>query len=201
MIYANLKNDVDFKGQLTAADVRLLPSILRNLEVKTDREGFRALAASLPRLVKLEHLDFEGHLTEAEMPLLPEVLFSLRVQTDGAGLRALARRLPCLTKLLSLTVRLLDCPPVDSMSALPCEVKHLTLDLKHVTPPSWEWVCDAVHVLCSSRRQEFYVNVPLGCDALQVQSVWQELRDRGAQMFGKSSKQIRILSWNLSCKI
>ncbi|XP_063599268.1 uncharacterized protein LOC134775670 [Penaeus indicus] len=192
---------LDFKGQLTASEVRLLPSILRKLEVKTDREGFRALAASLPRLVKLEHLDFEGHLTEAEMPLLPEVLFSLRVQTDGAGLRALARRLPCLTKLFLLTVRLLDCPPVDSLCALPCEATFLTLDLKHVTPPSWVWVCDAVHVLCSSRRQEFDVYVPLGCDALQVQSVRQELRGRGAQVVGESSKQIRILSWNLSCKI
>ncbi|XP_037803124.1 LOW QUALITY PROTEIN: uncharacterized protein LOC119597608 [Penaeus monodon] len=192
---------LDFKGQLTATEVRLLPSILRKLSVETDGEGFRALAASLSHLEKLQHLDFEGHLTEAEMPLLPEVLFSLRVQTDGAGLRALARRLPRLTKLYSLTVTLLECPPAESLSALLCEAPLLTLDLKRVTPPSWEWVCDAVHVLCSTRRQEFTVHVPSGCDTLQVQSLRQELRGRGAEVVGESSKQIRILSWKLCCKL
>lgn len=56
MIFTNLTNDTDFKGQLTAAEVRLLPSILRKLSVETDGEGFRALAASLSHLEKLQHL-------------------------------------------------------------------------------------------------------------------------------------------------
>ncbi|XP_037803130.1 LOW QUALITY PROTEIN: uncharacterized protein LOC119597610 [Penaeus monodon] len=173
---------LDFKGQLTAAEVRLLPSILRKLNVETDGEGFRALAASLPHLEKLQHLDFEGHLTEAEMPLLPEVLFSLKVQTDGAGLRALARRLPCLTKLYSLTVTLLECPPAESLSALPCEAPQLTLDLKHVTPPSWEWVCDAVQKVCLGRNLRCYVGFSSDYDKLQIQRIGQELRGRGANL-------------------
>ncbi|ROT77930.1 hypothetical protein C7M84_003371 [Penaeus vannamei] len=192
---------LDFKGQLTAAEVSLLPRALRKLSVETDAEGFRALAARLPRLEKLQELEFEGHLTEAEMPLLPEVLFSLRVRTDAAGLRALARRLPRLTKLFSLNVMLLDCPLADSLSALPCEVPLLTLDLQHVTPPSWEWVCDAVQVLCSARRQEFRVDVPLSCDAPQMQRIRQELRGRGAEVVGESPKQVWILSWKLCCKL
>ncbi|XP_027210356.2 uncharacterized protein [Penaeus vannamei] len=173
---------LDFKGQLTAAEVSLLPRALRKLSVETDREGFRALAARLPRLEKLQELEFEGHLTEAEMPLLPEVLFSLRVRTDAAGLRALARRLPRLTKLISLNVMLLDCPPADSLSALPCEAPFLTLDLRHVTPPSWEWVCDAVQQVFLGRNSEYSVHLPSKYDELQTQRIGQELRGRGATL-------------------
>ncbi|XP_042882058.1 uncharacterized protein LOC122259381 [Penaeus japonicus] len=128
--------------------MRLLPSSLRQLDVKADSAGLRALAARLPHLGNLQHLRFEGQLAEAEMPLLPAVLFSLRVETDGAGLRALASRLPQLRKLFSLDIKLLDCPSADSLSALPCEVPHLTLNFKHISPPSWEWVCDTVHQVC-----------------------------------------------------
>ncbi|XP_042864458.1 uncharacterized protein LOC122248486 [Penaeus japonicus] len=186
--------NLDLKSELTEAEMRLLPSSLRKLDVKADSAGLRALAARLPHLGNLQHLGFKGQVAEAEMPLLPAVLFSLRVETDGAGLRALASRLPQLRKLFSLDIKLLDCPSADSLSALPCEVPHLTLNFKHISPPSWEWVCDAVHQVCCGRSSESVVLVPLDYDDLQKRSILEELRGRGAKIFMVNSI-FRILSY------
>ncbi|XP_042871897.1 uncharacterized protein LOC122253145 isoform X3 [Penaeus japonicus] len=189
--------NLDLKSELTEAEMRLLPSSLRKLDVKADSAGLRALAARLPHLGNLQHLGFEGQLAEAEMPLLPAVLFLLRVETDGAGLRALASRLPQLRKLFSLNIKLLDCPPAESLSAIPFEGLLLTLDLDHATPPSLDWVSEAVYVLCSGRKKDFQVVTPSSCDTRQVQSIAQELRDRGAEVADARSNRLEILSWTL----
>ncbi|XP_042857876.1 uncharacterized protein LOC122244118 isoform X2 [Penaeus japonicus] len=172
-----LSQMTNFVGSLTATGMQLLPETLRKLKTYSDKEGMLALVTRIPVLQNLQALDYTGFLTKTEMELLPEVLHTLNATTDGEGLQALARRLPQLKRLCSLEICLLDCPPADVLLDLPFE-GYLKLNLRQVSAPHWQWVCDALQTLLTTRTQMTYTVFPPCCDE-NSKAVEQELIRRG----------------------